>query len=466
METTPLFATTMDSLPNELLIQIASHLDSEPPSITKFAHEPSTELTFCDRTPLKFLSQVSWRWRRIVQPFLFRYSRISLGTEPQWVPIDARLVDSMQDQLSTLSNHESQIYHKMRSKFKSSPTFAYHEVFDDLLINLCRIQDGDEFLKSVPHILWLPHLPRAFAHFGRFVAQYSLKHHIKSIVVHTDREYELRHVSTADASLARVVSDIWSQAFSCLEPARVVVAAPPTTLAALLDTQMLSSDAWAFDMKIHYIELLQSEPLRLDHMVAKCRPWDWALVHRRPWYHLGYNEGSSITAYSTYEYHLKQSPKMLYLILIRLAEEAQACCNITSFSFTGVFPFATNVTTIVRALHRIPTIKKVDVQFAPGPENNLLGEPSRMGRAQSSDFWLEWSESYKVIASYLGVFDFEDGAVFRSGDCDNEKQAIEVQECMDVLRKRGAGWRKEEEDTWVRDYELDHEVVTAEAIVL
>ncbi|KAF1943792.1 hypothetical protein EJ02DRAFT_443103 [Clathrospora elynae] len=445
----------MESLPNELLIQIASHLDFEPPSIIKFAHEPSIRLTCSDSTPLKSLSQVTWRWRKIVLPILFRYCRIALNDDPQWVPLDARLVDSMQGQLTKLSNHEFQIYQKMRTKFKSSSTFAFEESFDDLLINLCRIQDGDDFLKSIPRIIWLPHLPKTFIVFGRFVAQYTLKHHIKSIVLHTDKEYELRHVSTADAPLARAVSEIWTQIFLHLEPTRVVVAAPPATLAGLLDTQVLSNDTWAFDMKMHYIELRQPEPLRLDHIDNKCRPWDWALVHRRPWNHLGYNEGSSITAYSTYEYHSKQPPKMLYLILIRLAKEAQGCCNITSFSFTGVFPFATSVTTIVRALHRIPTLKKVTFQLAPGPENDLLSDAKRRGKAQSSDFWLEWRESYKVIASYLGVFDFADGAEFESKDCEGKQLAIEVGECMDLLRKRGTGWKKEAEGRWIRDYGLD-----------
>jgi hypothetical protein len=217
----------MESLPNELLIQIASHLDAKAPSITQFAHEPSADLTKSDYTPLKLLSLVSWRWRKITLPLLFRYSRVTLDKQPQWVPVDARLVDSMQTQLTTLSNHEFQIYHKMRSKFKSSSGFAYDEAFDDLLINLCRIQEGDRFLKAVPHILWLPHLPSTFDHYARFVAQYDLKHHIKSVVVHTDKEYELRHVSTADAPLARAVADIWSSIFSHLEPTRVVVAAPP-----------------------------------------------------------------------------------------------------------------------------------------------------------------------------------------------------------------------------------------------
>ncbi|KAJ4310143.1 hypothetical protein N0V94_008591 [Neodidymelliopsis sp. IMI 364377] len=448
---------TLHALPNELLIQIATHLDIEAPSITKFAHEPSTELTLSESTPLKNLSQVSWRWRKVVVPILFKYTRVSIDTNPQWVPLDARLIESMQGQLSTLSNHEFMIYTKMRSKFKSSSAFAFDQSFDDVLINLCRIQEGDEFLKSSPTVLWLPHLTKSFTEFKRIVSQYKLKQYIESIVVHTDIEYGLRHVSTADAPLARAVSEIWAQIFSCLDPSRVVVAAPPATLAGLLDTQMLSSDTWAFDMKTHYIELTQSFTAPLSHKSPSCRPWDTALIHRRPWSHVGYNEGSSITAYSTYEYHLKQSPKILYLTLMRLAKEAEVCCNITSFSFTGVFPFATNVTSIIRALHRIPTLRDVTFQLASGPENNLLSQPDRMGRAQSGDFWLEWTESYKVIASYLGVFDFEDGAEFQSKDCNSARLTADVEEIVELLKHRGAGWRNKEGEVgvWVRDHALD-----------
>lgn len=442
----------MDSLPNELLAQIAAHLNVDAPSITQFAHEPSAQLTCSESAPLKALSQVSWRYRKVVLPVLFKYSRIELDPSPQWVPLDARLIESMQHQLTTLSTHEFTIYHKMRSKFKSSSMFAYDEAFDDLLINLCRIQEDDNFLKSAPSILWLPHIPPSFTSFERFVAQYALKHHIKSVVVHTEREYELRHVSTADAPLARAVTEIWSNLFSVLEPARVVVAAPPSTLAGLLDTQMVSADTWAFDMALHYVELLQPEPLNLEHMASGCRPWNTALVHRRPWYHLGYNEGSSISAYSTYEYHLKQSPKMLYLTLLRLAKEASSCCNITSFSFTGVFPFATNMTTLVRALHRIPTLMNLRFQLAPGPENNLFSSPARLGRAQPMDIWREWGESYKVIGSYLNAHAFGDGAEFASGDRDTAQLARDVSECLDMT-ERGpcrAGWERKEVSVWVR----------------
>lgn len=458
---------SLHALPNELLIQIAHHLDTEAPSVTKFAHEPSTELTKSDSTPLKNLSRVSWRWRKIVIPILFKSVRVSLDPSPQWVPLDARLIESMQGQLSTLSNHEFMIYTKMRTKFKSSSAFAFDQAFDDVLINLCRIQEGDEFLKSSPTILWLPHLTSSFTDFNRMVLRYQLKQHIKSVVVQTDIEYGLRHVATADAPLARAVAEIWDQIFTALDPSRIVVAAPPATLAGLLDTQLLSSDTWAFDMKLHYIALtLIPSPNTSHHLpTPTCRSSNTALIHRRPWTHLSYNEGCSIPAYSTYEYHLKQSPKILYLTLLRLANEVAPCCNISSFSLTAIFPFATNLTALVRALHRISSLTTISVQLAPGPENNMLSQPTRMGRAQASDLWLEWTESYKVLASYLGVFDFPDGAEFRSGDCVSERLGRDVEEIVGLLGHRGAGWRAKTEEgergVWVREHALDEEFAPA-----
>ena len=73
-----------------------------------------------------------------------------------------------------------------------------------------------------------------------------------------------------------------------------------------------------------------------------------------------------------------------------------------------------------------------------------------MGRAQPSDLWLEWDESYKVIANFLGLYDFEDGSEFVSADCEEPRLAIEVDDYMQLVQKRGAGWRKIEEGRWSR----------------
>ena len=451
----------MERLPNELLVSIAIQLDPEAPSVRKFAHEPSNDLTHSVATPLKNLSLASWRWRKNVLPVLFRYSRISLDPNPQWVPIDARILDNMQGQLTKLSPHEFQVWKRMMSKFKSTRAeSAFEQDFDDVLINLCRVEEDDSVLKSVPQnqTLWFPHLRKDFDEFTRFVKQYDLKSHIQSIVIHTDTEYKLRHVTTADAPLARAVHEIWHRIFSDLDPTRILVAAPPSTLSGLLDAQMLSTDVWAFDMKMHYIEFNQEDLQLSTHRGTNCRSWDSALAHRRPWTHLSYNEGSSVTAYSTYEYHLKQSPKMLYLTLLRLAKEAQDCCNLRSFSFVGVFPFSTNMNTVISALQKIPTLQNIQIQLAPGPENDLLSTPKRLGRAQSSDLWLEWNGCYNIMTGLLGTHEFGDGARFVSKDCGEKAVAGEVAEYIESLQKRGQGWREEGEGIWVRDHSLDQEV--------
>ncbi|KAL1798008.1 hypothetical protein ACET3X_004614 [Alternaria dauci] len=456
----------MQALPNELLAQIASHLDSQPPSITKFNHEPNAHLAYSDNEteiqPLKSLSLVSWRWRKVVLPILFRFTRIALDKEPQWVPMDARLVDSMQLQLSNLSNHEFMLYTKLRSKSKATTGGAYTPAMDDAFIQLCRIQEGDEVLKTTPWIVWLPHLSKDFGTFSRFVTENKLKLHIKSVVLHTDKEYDLRHVSTAQGPLAREVTNIWDQVFNLLEPARVVVAAPPKATATLLDSHVGTNDMWAFEMKMHYIELL-GDQLPVDNNEQEYRLNDAPLIYRRAWNHLSYNEGSSITVYSTYEYHVKTAPKILALVLNRLAIDTRFCKNLTSFSFTAVFPLASTVMSIMRAVHAIPSIKKVTFQLAPGPENDLLSNGSKRRRAQASDIWFEWRSSYDVLANMDLFFDRteEVGPALNeivSKDCYSKQLAVEVAEVVDThLMKARDRWKSDGVGRW-RKAKMEEEV--------
>jgi hypothetical protein len=458
----------MQSLPNELLAQIASHLADQPPSVTKFHHEPSTQLTYSNSTSLKALSQVSWKWRKVVLPILFQYARIALDKEPQWVPMDARLVDSMQEELSKLSNHEFMLYTKLRSKFKST-SGAFEPAMDDVLIQLCRIQDGDDFLKSTPRIVWLPHLPKDFADFTHFVTQYELKRHIKSVVVHTDKEYNLRHVATAQEPLQRSVSTIWTQILSFLEPTRVVVAAPPQTMAALLDSAVGSNDSWAFEMKMHYIELVQNQQQTPSgNNENKPHSSDSPLILRRPWYHIGYNEGSSITVYSTYEFHLKIAPRILEILLTRLSKRPGTCLHLTSFSFIAVFPLSAGVTSLMRAIHAIPSIEKVSFQLAPGPDNDLLSNASKRRKAQSSDFWFEWRLGYKVLAdmeSFMRGQSEEERCKcpavreIVSRDCYTKQLAVEVTEVVEHgLKMQRVGWRGDGVGRWVRDVQEEEDI--------
>lgn len=126
-------------------------------------------------------------------------------------------------------------------------------------------------MKSSPTKLWLSHLSKSFAQFVRLVKTYQLKQHVRSVVVHTNIKCGLRHVSTADAPLARAVTEIWTQIFNYVEPIRIVVAAPSATQDVLLDTQLLSSDTWAFTMKRDYCIELTNELHGLQQSTRKHR---------------------------------------------------------------------------------------------------------------------------------------------------------------------------------------------------
>ncbi|KAG9191416.1 hypothetical protein G6011_09504 [Alternaria panax] len=460
----------MQSLPNELLAQIASHLESQPSSITKFNHEPTAHLAYSqtelNNNPLKSLSLVSWRLRKIVLPILFRYVRIPLDKEPQWVPTDARLVDSMQSELSTLSNHEFMLYTKLRGKFKSSAGGAFEPAMDDVLIQLCRIQDGDEFLKRTDRKVWLPHLSSWFPNFKKFAEGNELKHHIRSVVVCTDEEFKLRYVVTALETLAREVSRMWNQIFELSEPERFVVAAPPKTMAALLESGVATNDSWAFEMKMHYIEFVQTLPSAITSNTEieknSRQPSDIGLIHRRPWSHIGYNEGSSITAYSIYEFQFMTTPRILEILLDRLAKNSKSCANLSSFSLIAVFPLSSHITQIVSAMHRIPSIRKITLQLAPGPENDLLSNGSKRRKAQSSDFWSEWRLGYKALADMdqlRRVYSGEDGTGWEpaleeivSRDCYTKQLGEEVKEVVEhYLKQAKLRWKSDGVGRWVRD---------------
>jgi hypothetical protein len=255
--------------------------------------------------------------------------------------------------------------------------------------------------------------------------------------------------------LAREVTDIWNRVFDVLEPARVVVAAPPKTMAALLDSHVGTNDMWAFEMKMHYIELLSDQP-PIENNQQEHRTNDAPLIHRRPWNHLGYNEGSSITAYSTYEFHLKIAPRILFLVLSRLCENPALCRDLTSFSFVAVFPLSSTVSSIVDAVYGIPSIKKVTLQLAPGPENDLLSNGSKRRKAQSSDFWSEWRAGYGALTKMEIFYDQSKGeekAVKEivSKDCYSKQLAVEVAEVIGhYLETASTTWKSGGVGRWIK----------------
>ncbi len=68
----------LDYLPEEVLGIILTFLDNKPLSIKCARDEPSIASLESEAKPLKILSTVSHKWRRLVLPVLFKYVRLRL----------------------------------------------------------------------------------------------------------------------------------------------------------------------------------------------------------------------------------------------------------------------------------------------------------------------------------------------------------------------------------------------------
>ncbi|GME43913.1 F-box domain-containing protein [Neofusicoccum parvum] len=116
----------MDSLPEELLLDIISLLDRGPPSDAKFFDEPDplTLTSFRDH-PLKALSRVSPRWRRIIKPMLFQHLklRIDVDDSPKtpWIPRSAPELQPFRSFLSAF---------KLPAHVKTFVVCAFGELYD------------------------------------------------------------------------------------------------------------------------------------------------------------------------------------------------------------------------------------------------------------------------------------------------------------------------------------------------
>jgi hypothetical protein len=79
--------TNIESLPNELLTNIFGYFDTSKPSGSALHDEPTFELTHSEDNDLKAISCVSKRWRRATIPMLFRYARFIVAEPKTQRPI-------------------------------------------------------------------------------------------------------------------------------------------------------------------------------------------------------------------------------------------------------------------------------------------------------------------------------------------------------------------------------------------
>ena len=345
-------------------------------------------------------------------------------------------------------------------------------------------EDSDAILlgsKGPPKYFWrwVPSLNGTLQQYLDFITTSEIAGYVKSFVLLTDEALDRDRLTGAEeALLQREVRKLWRAVFSAFGGGkglgRVVVAAPPSTMAALTDSREGPADTWAFKMPLHYAEfaLDLTHPTKIPTSApssfkpdnsSSSRPSSspppqpphhpFTLYNAQPWLRLHYNEGAFVAAYSHYEWHWKKPPQILYHLLCWLAKASRChTCAVRpalrELTYTSLFPFAAHVRALAARVHDLPDINVLRVRMA-SPE--LLEDRGRMGTALAEDCWSEWRAAYVAVARVVVVPALK-GFLFESLDDAQEGTRAEVEKVFEGQKVVEAGIVKAEGDglRWVK----------------
>ncbi|TPX06733.1 uncharacterized protein E0L32_002229 [Thyridium curvatum] len=447
----PAVADIEAKLPPEVMSQIFSHLDSPAPSDLRLGDLPKGSMFESSPTPLKQVSLVCKRWRKIVLPVLFRKA----------------------------------IWHLDRWE-------------------LLLVEPKPDHVAAIPMLAWLRH-----ADLGRYVlswtmvvgdsygGQYSLRMRDgASSTVHTGSLSNLpeRPLPMGSegflpdtATYAENNNWLWDAVFSVVDPLRFTIVASPRMLTSLMSRMLFLGDSWGFQVPYHILSLSREEstrtmpPPRDEGKAPEAKPTSYAqpyadswpepaessscaekkrtrvackLFTMRPWSAALLNEGSSMRIYRMYEFFLKRPPSILGALLGAEDfpnDEPLLPPTVRELSYVAVFPLSSHFNTLVQHL---PPLDKLFVQLVPRPESGVLDDPEQMRGLDPADLWMERNTCYSLVmhemlepgssaivapttaaaaaAAWKGLREFE------SGDAaDREAWAM----AAEYVQLAGRGWR-------------------------
>lgn len=189
---------------------------------------------------------------------------------------------------------------------------------------------------------------------------------------------------------------------------------PPSLFEEILPYSLNLDHAWAFsiDYQVLHLEMAPNSvaPQTPEDVVKESN-----VFAMRPWTHCTYNEGSSVEAYSTYEYYLKDKPSLFCpsnsIQFVRTMQNSLD--HITSLDLITVFP-TNHLWSFGDFISFMKSLRHLRTQLAPTPSNNILDDPSSLGKCQTKDLWMEFESSYARLVDFVaggGYDEFELGAL-------------------------------------------------------
>ncbi|KAH0848835.1 hypothetical protein AYO21_08280 [Fonsecaea monophora] len=228
--------------------------------------------------------------------------------------------------------------------------------------------------------------PLLLSDFLSFLKRHNLNQYVVSVVAHVPGHYNHIH----PAWWARLLNEVPATRFG--------IVAAPEILTELTGICSWTSDAWAFDMAFQI--------LRLDQTLEAARtPIDYDdlpnFLVARPWQNMVVNEGSSLLAYTTYEFFLRRTPSLLTALHSNNSAAGDALFNnLLSFDFISIFPFYNHVDEVLKSVRKMRRLRRLFVKLCPEPHSTVFRDEIELagGAIDIHDPWNECETSWSLIA--------------------------------------------------------------------
>ena len=238
------------------------------------------------------------------------------------------------------------------------------------------------------HVLVNPsHLKRIFL----FLASNNLDAHVSSVVAYLPTPCSHYHPPW------------WFQILSQLPKLSTLsVIAPPHIFSEITETNTRSRDIWAFNMPYHILQL-HCDVSKLEvtsGWLEEARSSGDHLLLARPWTSVLINEGSSLKAYTTWEYWLRSTPSPVYA-LNDPHRLKSFISNLRSFSLVSIFPIFGHVGKALDLVKQMHHLRVLFIKLIPEPDSTVLNDEieEALGHLDVNDPWNEFDTSLTLTSA-------------------------------------------------------------------
>ena len=235
--------------------------------------------------------------------------------------------------------------------------------------------------------------------FLRFSSSHNLCGQVDSLVLYLDTDSQAENFSNCS---------IW------LSVVHVVNSAKPSVMTMLLTASLFEeilpykldlTGQWAFSIRYQALQLRIPQGLAQSSQTSQETMESQNVFQIRKWSHCTFNQGSSISGYSSYEYFLQQTPSVFNP---QDRDEFGRKMmggpfeNLTCLDYIAIFPID-HMRRFCLSMGSMEKLERLRVQFAPTPSNNVLDNPDAVGKCQPGDLWQEFEACYDTLTEHIYV---------------------------------------------------------------